>query len=459
MERINVPRPVGAERHEGNPLIARRDVLRGLGLGSAALALAGCGSAVAQGLALSGPPASTLVYWNLFSGGDGANMETMEAGYERSHRGVSLDASVLSWGNPYYTKLALATEGGRPPDVAITHLSRMTTLAQAGLLTPMRHDDLAAVGISKSDFTSAAVAKATMGGELWALPLDTHPFVMYYNKTICKKAGLLDAQGKLKAIRGPEELTAALAAAKKVTGHYGGVVAINNDPSTNWRWFDSLYGQLGGTVIGDNGAKITLNDDHAAKALEFMRSLTVQKKLMPDNIDDPGVTALFSTGKAGFLFDGEWQLTTYAATPIKFGMVPLPIVYGDKLVNWADSHSFIIPRNNAMTPARHKLALQFIRYLLGESLTWAKGGHIPAWLPVQHSQAYLHLEPQADYRSAANAARYDPPAWYSGAGSEFENIVGAAIASSQSGASTAAQAVRAIRSGLKPYADAKPPIS
>ena len=43
------------------------------------------------------------------------------------------------------------------------------------------------------------------------------------------------------------------------------------------------------------------------------------------------------------------------------------------------------------------MALTMIRTLLGQSLTWAEGGHIPAWLPVRDSAAYKKLKPQSNY--------------------------------------------------------------
>ena len=75
------------------------------------------------------------------------------------------------------------------------------------------------------------------------------------------------------------------------------------------------------------------------------------------------------------------------------------------------------------------MALTMIRTLLGQSMTWAEGGHIPAWLPVQKSAAYKKLKPQSNYQSVASTAVYDPPAWYSGSGSDMENYLGQAIAS------------------------------
>ena len=45
------------------------------------------------------------------------------------------------------------------------------------------------------------------------------------------------------------------------------------------------------------------------------------------------------------------------------------------------------------------MALTMIRTLLGQSLTWAEGGHIPAWLPVRDSAAYRKLKPAVELLS------------------------------------------------------------
>jgi multiple sugar transport system substrate-binding protein len=38
--------------------------------------------------------------------------------------GFHATQTVLAWGPPYYTKLAMASAGGRAPDLAIMHASR-----------------------------------------------------------------------------------------------------------------------------------------------------------------------------------------------------------------------------------------------------------------------------------------------------------------------------------------------
>ena len=60
-------------------------------------------------------------------------------------------------------------------------------------------DLLAAHGMEPKDFTPLAFSKAHYNGQLLCIPLDTHPFVQYYNTKVCKKAGLLDSSGRWQA--------------------------------------------------------------------------------------------------------------------------------------------------------------------------------------------------------------------------------------------------------------------
>src|SRR5262245_55089303 len=98
--------------------VGRRAFLRGAagiaGLGAAG-ALSGCGSGSAlAGLSVSHRQVGSLDYWNLFGGGDGVRMIDMEDGFRKKFPKVGLNAVTLAWGNPYYTKLSLATLGQKP---------------------------------------------------------------------------------------------------------------------------------------------------------------------------------------------------------------------------------------------------------------------------------------------------------------------------------------------------------
>lgn len=448
--------PVAATDERG---LSRRGFL---GTGAAALGglmgLSGCSSAVASGITGTGLGRGTVEYWNLFGGGDGVRMQQMEEGYRKTHPGTALSAVTLAWGNPYYTKLSLATLGGKAPDVAISHLTRAKNLIAAGLLQELRPEDLARHGLNSDRFNQRAWKAGLVNGMAYTIPLDTHPFVLYYNTAVCRQAGLLASDGTLKPLVGPEAFIDALARAQKVTGAYGGVVSINNDTATNWRFFQSLYSQLGGQVLADQGRQIVLDSAKAEQALAFMRGLTA-KNYMPSSIDYQGAIAQFANGKAGFYLEGEWEVSTFQTAKTPFSMTLFPrIVTTAAYACQADSHTFVLPRWPKPDPARVDRALTFVRSMLDQSATWAAGGHIPAWLPFRQSPAYGQMKPQSNYAAAADAAVYDPPAWYSGSGSNFEIVMGSAIAGVMAGRTTPIAAVSQMRSGLSTLARTPSPL-
>lgn len=65
--------------------------------------------------------------------------------------------------------------------------------------------------------------------------------------------------------------------------------------------------------------------------------------------------------------------------------------------------------------------------MLKGSFGWAEAGHIPAYLPVTESPEYGELIPQANYAEAAQHVVYDPTAWFTGSGSNFQSEFGAAV--------------------------------
>jgi multiple sugar transport system substrate-binding protein len=423
----------------------KSSALIGLG-GLAASMFAGCASTPFDG------GSNTVTFWNLFGGGDGARMVEMEQAFQQQHPDVDLRAVTLAWGAPYYTKVAMATVGGVPPDVAITHLSRMTTYAAANLLEPIDLSALASNGVTPQDFLPAVWERAQYQGINYAIPLDTHPFVMYYNTDICKKAGLLDARGNLKPLQGPIDIIDAFKRAQQASGAYG--LALPVQDVTVWRLFCALYGQLGGSVLSPDGKSYVLDDTLAEQALNFMTDLTLKSKVANPNIDYAGAVALFGSGKAGFLWNGEWEVTTYQGT-MAFNMVPFPNIFGN-LRTWADSHSLIFPRGSDST--RKDLSYLFATSLLKESLTWAQGGHIPAYLPVTQSAAYKALKPQSNYAIDAGEAVLDPSAWFSGAGSQFETAAQNAFALAMSGETSVPGALQQFRNSIQALLNQPAPL-
>lgn len=437
----------------------RRSFLTAVGSLTAAGALSGCGSTVGQAFTGAAGPSSLLNFWHPFTGGDGAQLVAMQKTFRKRNPGTDLKSTTMVWGAPYYTKLTLATLGHRPPQVAITHMSRLPTLAASGLLRDVSASELAEHGMTSGRFNKAAFRRAHLDGKLYALPLDTHPFVLFFRKKVAKKAGLLDDEGKLTDLDGPDEFLDAMRAAKEVTGVWGGSVASIKDPATNWRLFWSLYRQLGADLVEDAGRRVVMKVDAAEEALAYIRRMSAEK-LVPSGIDYTSALTLLTSGKAGFLMDGEWQLPAVRdAVKEDFGMRTFPRVFHDApYACAADSHAFIFPAAPSEKAQRADRALDFTRAMLDSSLDWAKGGHIPAWEPTARSEDYAALSPQSDYASAADGAAYDPAAWYAGADSILYRRCAGIIASVLGGRTRPGPAARAMYDAVRELARMEAPV-
>jgi multiple sugar transport system substrate-binding protein len=442
---------------ENTPHLTRRGLLRVAFAGAGIAALTGCSTPVGAGLANTRLDPGTVDYWNLFGGGDGVRMQQMQDGYRKANPRTSLQAVTLNWGDPYYTKLSLATVGGKPPNVAVSHLTRMKTLVQADLLQELSLDDLARHGMRPDMFNRRAWEAGLVDGKVYAIPIDTHPFVLFYNTDICQQAGLLDGDGQLTPIVGEAAFADALRRVKQVTGAYGATHGINSDPATTWRLFQTLYSQLDGEVLADEGTRVVLDDAKAKRVLDYLRTLTVEEGLIPVS-DYQGAIGLFANGQAGFHLNGEWEITTFQTAKMPFSMALVPNVFGGPHAVQADSHTLVLPKRPGQDRAQLDRSLGFVKSMLDQSDIWAEGGHVPTWQPYATSEAYRQLNPQHNYAAAADTAVYDPPGWYSGSGSNFENVVGSAVGGVESGQFSPEAAIAQMRSQLSVLARTPSPV-
>jgi multiple sugar transport system substrate-binding protein len=333
-------------------------------------------------------------------------------------------------------------------------------LAQAELLTPVA-DQFRAAGVTQDRFTPAAWDKATVDGTTYAVPIDTHPFVLFYNTALAAEAGLLDATGEnLRPMANSDDFVAALQAMKDANGlDFAAVASITADPSTCWRLFMMVYSGLAGPIVSELGTEVTIDRSAMEETFAFLQSLTQGQALMPANATATTSSTLFSQGGVGFLFDGVWQIPTYRDIEgLEFNVVPFPALLGPDPVAYADSHALVVPTSAGRSAARTADAVRFVRGLLDQSLIWADGGHVPAWLPVQESAEFLELKPQSDYTEAAFNAVYDPPGWYTGAGSDFQTAMGSVVAGVLTGATDPRAGVDAMTSSLTTFSTARPPV-
>ncbi|MDQ0793006.1 extracellular solute-binding protein [Streptomyces sp. B1I3] len=416
--------------------IGRRRLLRH-GMAGALLAsgpLAGCASPAAS----SG--ASALTVWDLFQGGDGMLMDDMIDAVSHGPDRFTVDRTILDWGPSYYTKLAVSAAGGRASDVAVLHLSRLAGYAPGGLLDPFDLDLLAEFGVTAKDFTPAVWKRTRHEGTVYAIPLDVHPFIVFYDRRAADKAGLLDPSGELAPMGSPRALLDAGEALAEATGGAGILFGHVTDTAQNWRQFAALYAQTGAAFTLPDGGPAEIDTDAAVRVVTFMQQL-FDGRTNPNNLDYNSAMAAFLGGRGGMAMLGEWELPTLRKSDLDLGAAPFPQVFERPAV-YTDSHSFVLPHQEHPDPARRREAHRYVAQMLKQSITWASAGHIPAYQPVLAEPEYAELTPQSSYADAAEVAVLDPPNWFAGAGSNFQNRMCQPLQSALLGNTTAEKAVR-----------------
>ncbi|GAB2961839.1 extracellular solute-binding protein [Streptomyces pseudoechinosporeus] len=421
--------------------LTRRGLLRGTLYGAGATAsvsaLGSCGSITGS---VTG--ADEIQYWTLFTGPDGALMKKMTRTAEKRVPGLKVRTTVLDWGPPYYTKLAMASAGGRSPDVAVMHLTRLAGYAPGGLLDPWDMDLLAEFGLGREDLNATLVKRSLYEGTPYAIPLDTHPYVVFFDRDVLDKAGLLTGNGGLLPFESPQHALELMDRLRRSAGA-GPVFGHANDPAMGWRMFWTLFSQTGAT-FDLTGKRAEIDEDTAVEVVRFMVELGRDSR----TLDVPTAIAAFTNGRSPMIFSGEWDMNTYQQTlKDRLGGAPFPTFF-DRPAGASDSHALVLPHQQNADPERRRRTHQFVADLVRSGVTWATAGHIPAYTPAVSSRAYAEMRPQIEYAGAARQLALDPPVWFAGSGSDFQTRMSQALQSAIGGSSSAASTVRTMVSQI-----------
>lgn len=415
-------------------------------LSSALLTLAG-GVSVAK---------ETVVWWDFLGGGDGVRMKKLIEDFNAEHADtIEIQGTTLDWGVPFYTKVQTSAAVGEGPDVMTYHASRIPLAVSQGSLSELTDEDYAAMGLSADSFAKETYEAVQVDGKKYAVPFDTHPIVLYYNKDKLEAAGLIGADGLPTGLDGVENFAAALQKLKDGGTTYG-VSTTTADGSFSFRTIYSFLCQQNGT-IGNDGA--WLEGDNLQKLQNGVQVIAdwVKNGYAPEYTDYPTNVALFTSGEAAMMINGVWEVPTMADLEAQgklfnWGAIELPVFF-DRPCTYADSHAFAIPNNvgKPATPEKHAAVLEVIKWMSEHSLFWATAGHIPANAAVQASEEYKAMQPQATYAKLTANQVFDPKSPNAGVASPLFDAAGNAFTAAMNNeidAKTAAEEMKAALDAL-----------
>ncbi len=404
-------------------------------------------------MATGGYAKETVVWWDFLGGGDGVRMKSLLDDFNKEHADtIEIQATTLPWGTEYYSKVQTSAAVGEGPDVMTYHTSRIPLAVSQGTLSEITAEDMATMGLSADSFAAATWDAVQVDGKQHAVPFDTHPIVLYYNKDKLEASGLIGADGLPAGLDGMDNFNAALQKLKD-DGNTWSIAQVTADGNFAFRTIYSYLCQQDG-AIGIDGAWFP--DDSPAKLANAVGLIAdwVAKGYNPSYTDYPSTVALFTSGKSAMMINGVWEVPTMVDLEkqgklFNWGAIELPVLF-NHACTYSDSHAFAIPNNagKPATPEKHAAVLEVIKWMAEHSLFWATAGHIPANVAVTETAEYKAMQPQATYAKVTANGIFDPKSKFAGVASPLFDAAGNAFTAAINGETAPADAVAEMKATL-----------
>jgi multiple sugar transport system substrate-binding protein len=335
-----------------------------------------------------------LAYWNPFTGPDGPFMGKLVDKFNAANPNIKVTMTSQA---EYNTKLATASASDALPDVAIINEDQIATQAFNHII---RAEDalVQQIGIGQSDFPAEAWKLGQVNGHTYGIPLSIVPMTMYYNDDLMKKAN----------ISAPPTNAADFdkAAAAMTSGANHGFVITSGFPIQ--QIFQQLLHQYGGSEYNADATQATWNSDAGVKALQWM--VDAQKKYSAPKLPVDADLNAFKAGQAGMIWNGIWQTTNVTGDAVDFaGKATAPPQIGDQPATWGGMALLSLPAHKkAVDQCKESASGIFVKYILDNSVEWAKAGNIPASNKVRSSPEFQAVQPQASIAPGAEHPVFPP---------------------------------------------------
>ena len=331
---------------------------------------------------------TTIVLWSGISGADQTGFKKIIDGFNSSQSDVQITYDQNAY-TGYAQKLTTALSAGKGPNIWTDCAACSANYMSQNQMMPLASYIAKSKVLNAKNFAKPVWNNGFYKGKQYLIPLDTVPLVMYYNKSVLKKAGL-----KAPVVSGG--LSKILAAAKKLTkgtSQYG--MVIPTDWPMQFVW-PTMLAQFGGKPFDSKKKQATFNSPAGVKALTLLHDLIYKYKVGPQKYATDQDIKMLANGQAAQIFDGIWMYThpTMQTLGSDEGISVVPQFGPKKAVFIGDLYFATYKKNS---PAEEKAAIKFLEYFQTHSIEMAKVGPVPTYKPVIATAAFKKL-------TAANTA-------------------------------------------------------
>jgi multiple sugar transport system substrate-binding protein len=335
-----------------------------------------------------------LQFWNPFTGPDGPFMGQLVDQFNQQNSNVQVQMTSQA---EYYTQLGTAAASQTLPEVAVIHADQIATQAFRNVIRPMDANLVQQLGLSGDDFPEAVWAAGEVNGNRYAIPLDIHPMTMFYNADLLQQAGFSTPPTNAAEF-------AEIAQATTANGNSGYMITTGFPVR---QIFEQLLYQYGGTSFNADGSEAAWNSEAGVRALTLLKEL--QGQYSQPNLEVDAELNAFKAGQAAIVWNGIWQTTNLTGSAVEFnGQATAIPQMGEQPAVWAGSHQLALTSQASPDPCKDAGAGVFIRYLLDNSVEWAKAGQIPANNTVRQSAEFQAIQPQASIAPSVENAFFPP---------------------------------------------------
>ncbi|MFC6650160.1 extracellular solute-binding protein [Paenibacillus rhizoplanae] len=341
----------------------------------------------------------TISFWNPFGGGEGEFVERIIHDYNASQSAVFVKQLRLE-SNEYYARLRTALSFGKGPDVAVIHADRLSPFIKAQQIIPL--NALAEQGgFQFNQIGEQNLQSVSYAGQYYAVPLDTHFHMLYYNKDPGQGWRIVsrrNAAAGREYARGIHPPAAADCCAGTGCTAYGGEHPVFQES------FLDLYYQAGGELLSRDMKRTAINNEQSLEVLTFYQRLFDEGL---SDLSDNTPWDSFDNGQAGLWFGGVWEAGHHLDNKaLDIGIIPLPPIFGSS-AHWGSSHTLVIPAYT--TEEKQAGAMDFMKYFSEVGgMIWGEAGHVPANLTVEQSRMYRDLPYRERFIQARDQVKFAP---------------------------------------------------
>ncbi len=315
---------------------------------------------------LMGDPVK-VVLWTSYRGNEKAALEEVAKMFGQKH--PEIDVQILQVPHDAFAdKITAAIPRGKGPDVFIFGHDRIGDWVAREALEPL---GLWAKEDIRKQYSPKALEALTYEDALYGLPNALKCVTLIYNKKLVKTP--------------PKTTDELIKLGKSLTDPSKNLYGLVYENGLNYYNAAWLYG-FGGGIFDENDDPI-LNSAGNVKALGFIHSLLRKEKIMPEEITNTLVTALFNKGNAAMIISGPWFLGEIDSK-IDFAVAPLPEISAVK----GPAKPFLTVEALIMSAkCKHKKeAFEVIKYFSGPeaALVFALKGN----QPVANLSAYKNAK-------------------------------------------------------------------